>query len=329
MTGPAAAGQVLPAVPSPPIPPSIPTLADPDRLPAALAHPVLAIGNFDGVHRGHAALIAAARRLGEGLGRPAAVLTFDPHPRAFFQPGSALFRLTPPDLKAEAAGALGAAAVVALPFDAALAALDADAFIDRIILQRLGASGVVTGADFRFGKGRRGDAALLAERAAACGFAFEAVPPVTADGAPVSSTRIRALLAEGDAAAAARLIGRPFRVRGEVAHGDKRGRLLGYPTANLVLDPATGLRHGIYAVRASVDGASHPAVASFGRRPTFDDGAPRLEAHLFDFAGDLYGRTMDVDFVGWIRPELKFDGVEPLIRQMDADSLAARAMLSA
>jgi len=305
------------------------SIADPAALPAALARPVLAIGNFDGMHLGHAALVAEAVSLGRALGRPAALLTFEPHPRLHFQPDAPLFRLTPPDLKAEAAAAMGAAGMVSLTFGSALAAMAAEAFVDDLLGARLKASGVVVGPDFRFGRRRGGDAAMLAERAAALGMSVSVAPPVEVDGAPVSSSRIRALLGEGDAQGASRLLGRAWIVRGPVAHGDKRGRLLGYPTANMLLDRDCGLRHGIYAVRATVDGRAHDAVASFGRRPTFDDGAPRLETHLFDFSGDLYGRAMDVAFVGWIRPELKFDGVEDLIRQMDADSAAARAMLAA
>ena len=304
------------------------SLADPDLLPEALARPVLAIGNFDGMHLGHAGLVAEAVRLGEALGRPAAILTFEPHPRAFFDPKTPLFRLTPPALKAEAAERLGAAGMITLGFGPALAGLAAEAFVDDLIGTRLNASGVVVGPNFRFGSQRRGDTAMLEARSTALGMAASIVPPVQIDGDIVSSSRIRRLLGEGDVTGAERLLGRRWSVRAVVAHGDKRGRTLGYPTANLILDRGTRLRHGIYAVTAGIDGRTHPAVASFGSRPTFDDGAPRLEVHIFDFAGDLYGRDMDVAFAGWIRPELKFDGVEPLIRQMDEDSRAARAMLA-
>ncbi len=303
------------------------SVQDPASLPEPMGRPVLAIGNFDGMHRGHAALVAEAGRLGRELGRPHGILTFEPHPRAFFTPSKPLFRLTPPPLKAEAAKLLGARGMITLGFDAALAGLEAEAFIDDLIGKRLGASGVVVGPNFRFGRQRRGDSAMLQTRATALGLAVSIVAPVAVDGQIVSSSRIRELLGEGDVAGAARLLGRDWIVRAVVAHGDKRGRLLGYPTANLILDHGVALRHGIYAVRATVGGRTHPAVASFGRRPTFDDGAPRLEVHVFDFSGDLYGQEMDVSFVGWIRPELKFDGVEPLIRQMDDDSRTARAVL--
>jgi riboflavin kinase / FMN adenylyltransferase len=303
------------------------SLRDPAALPSTLAKPVLAIGNFDGMHLGHAALLNEALRMGAALGRPAAILTFEPHPRAYFQPDKPMFRLTPPDLKAEAAAKLGAQGAIALTFDAALAAVSAQDFVQDLILGRFGASGIVVGHDFHFGKGRQGNPALLSDMGHKAGIGVTIVPPLSADGFVVSSSHIRSLLSEGDTIGANRYLGREWLVRAIVAHGDKRGRLLGYPTANLMLHKDVTLKHGIYAVRALLDGITHAAVASFGRRPTFDDGAPKLEVHLFDFAGDLYGKTMDVAFVGYIRPELKFDGVEPLIRQMDEDSLTAREML--
>jgi riboflavin kinase / FMN adenylyltransferase len=303
------------------------SLRDPDALSAELARPVLAIGNFDGMHLGHAALLHEALCIGKSLGRLAAILTFEPHPRAYFQPDKPMFRLTPPDLKAEAAAALGAHGAIALTFDAALAAVSAQDFVQDLILGRFGASGIVVGHDFHFGKGRQGNPALLAQMGHKAGIDVTIVQPLSLDGIVVSSSHIRNLLSEGDIAGANRYLGREWLVRALVTHGDKRGRLMGYPTANLMLDNAVTLKHGIYAVRAVVNGVSHAAVASFGRRPTFDDGAPKLEVHLFDFAGDLYGQSMDVAFVGYIRPELKFDGVEPLIRQMDEDSLVARKML--
>ncbi len=303
------------------------SLVDPASLPSELARPVLAIGNFDGMHLGHAELLRQSADLGARLGRPAAVLTFEPHPRAFFQPDRPLFRLTPPDLKAEAAARLGAAGMIAMTFDAKLAAVSAEDFATAWILGAFSASGIVIGPDFHFGKGRQGSPTMLADMGARAGIDVIVMPPLKRDEVVVSSSHIRSLLAGGDIATANRFLGREWLVRAIVAHGDKRGRLLGYPTANLILDGAVTLKHGIYAVRATVDGTTHDAVASFGRRPTFDDGAPRLEVHLFDFAGDLYGRTMDVAFAGYIRPELKFDGVEPLIRQMDEDSRIARKLL--
>jgi riboflavin kinase / FMN adenylyltransferase len=303
------------------------SLRDPIALPGELAGLVLAIGNFDGMHLGHAALLHQALRIGKSLRRPAAILTFEPHPRAYFQPDKPLFRLTPPDLKAEAAAALGAKGMIALTFDAVLAAVSAQDFVQDLILGRFGASGIVVGHDFHFGKGRQGNPSLLSEMGHKAGIDVTIVQPLSHDGVVVSSSHIRNRLSEGDIAGANRFLGREWLVRAIVAHGDKRGRLLGYPTANLVLNKDVTLKHGIYAVRAIVDGITHAAVASFGRRPTFDDGAPKLEVHLFDFAGDLYGQSMDVAFVGYIRPELKFDSVEPLIRQMDDDSRIARKML--
>jgi riboflavin kinase / FMN adenylyltransferase len=305
------------------------TLAAATPLPADLRGGSVAIGNFDGVHLGHQALLARATDWAAAHKRPALLLTFEPHPRAFFRPGEPLFRLTPPAMKAKLVAAAGLQAMVAWPFDAALAGLSAEVFCRDLLAGALGAAHVVTGEDFRFGQGRGGDAAALARHGAALGFFAESVPPVALDGVPVSSSRIRALLAAGDVTTANRLLGREWSIAAEVRHGDKRGRGLGYPTANLHLDPNVMLDHGIYAVRASVDGIVRPAVASFGRRPTFDGGAPKLEVHVFDYAGDLYGREMEVAFVARIRPELKFDSIDALVARMDDDSRTARALLAA
>jgi riboflavin kinase / FMN adenylyltransferase len=302
-------------------------LHDPATLPPALHRPVLAIGNFDGMHWGHHQLITKTVSLAHSLKRPAAILTFEPHPRTFFQPDKPFFRLTMPRSKAFLAQQAKLDGLVTLPFNAELAGLSAEAFVSDLLVKRLGVSGVVVGYDFHFGKGRAGSPEMLAAMGNALGFQCVIVPPQATHGEVVSSTLIRALLHEGDISRANAMLGHCWQVSAEVVHGDKRGRLLGYPTANLLLDKAVTLKHGIYAVKASVDGKTHDAVASFGRRPTFDDGAPRLEVHLFDFAGDVYGKTMDVAFVGYIRPELKFDGVEPLIKQMDKDSHVARALL--
>ncbi len=304
-------------------------LTDPAAMPAALRGAALAIGNFDGVHLGHQALLRQAIAWARAHGRPALLLTFEPHPRAFFRPEEPLFRLTPPALKARRAALAGIDGMIDHPFDHALAAHSAEAFCRELLAGRIGAAHVVTGPDFRFGKGRTGDAAALAELGAALGFSAEIVPPVVMDGAPVSSTRIREALTLGDVETANRLLGWEWSLTSEVMHGDKRGRDLGYPTANLHLDPAIALAHGIYAVRATVDGVTRAAVASFGRRPTFDGGAPKLEVHVFDFSGDLYGRDMDVAFVGRIRPELKFDSIDALIERMNEDSATARRLLAA
>jgi riboflavin kinase/FMN adenylyltransferase len=221
----------------------------------------------------------------------------------------------------------GCGAVAELPFDAAFASQSAAQFIDDLLIGQLDVAGVAVGADFAFGRGREGDVALLRRALEASGRVMLVVPPVVdAGGIAVSSSRIRNALAAGDVALANKLLGHRWRLRGEVVHGDKRGRLLGYPTANMVLSPDNQLRHGIYAVRLCIDGIWRPAVASFGRRPTFDDGAPRLESFVFDFAGDLYGQTLDVEFVGWIRPEEKFADMSALVAQMDRDSAEARRL---
>ncbi len=303
------------------------SLLDPAALPETLARPVLAIGNFDGVHLGHAALLREAIRLGRALKTPPVILTFEPHPRLFFRPDQPLFQLTSRDLKAEAAAVLGAQGMITLTFDAALAAVSAEDFITKLVFGTFNASGVVIGPDFHFGKGRRGSPALLVEMGHDAGVPVSILPPETLDGTIVSSSHIRSLLQEGNIADATRFLGREWRLRALVAHGDKRGRLLGYPTANLHLPRDVALKHGIYAVRILLEGVQRPGVASFGTRPTFDGGEPKLEVHLFDFAGDLYDKPLDVAFVGFIRPELKFDGMEPLIRQMDEDSRIARKML--
>lgn len=302
-------------------------LTGPLRLPDALRGGSVAIGNFDGVHLGHQVLLGRAKDWARRHGRPALLLTFEPHPKQHFRPEEPLFRLTPAPLKARRAAASGADAMISWPFDGALAGLSAEAFCSSLLAEALGAAHVVTGEDFRFGNRRGGDVAALRRLGANLGFSAEAVPPVMSDGHQVSSTRIRGKIAAGDIAGANALLGWEWALTATVRHGDKRGRELGYPTANLHLDPSVDLAHGIYAVRATVDGVSHPAVASHGRRPTFDSGAPKLEVHVFDFTGDIYGREMEVSFVGYIRPEIKFDGLDALIARMDQDSAEARLLL--
>jgi riboflavin kinase/FMN adenylyltransferase len=304
-------------------------LRDPDCLPAEVARPVLAIGNFDGMHLGHRAVLAATAACAHALQRPYGLMTFEPHPRDFFHRGAPMFRLTPPAVKAELAARLGVPLLIELSFDATLAGRDAEAFVRDILVARFDVAGIVIGHDFHFGKGRGGNPDFLKDAGRRHGFAVEVVAPLAAEGAPVSSTAIRRHLAAGEVAAANALLGYEWFVRAEVRHGDKRGRDLGYPTANLALDPACGLAHGIYAVRARLDGKTIDGVASFGRRPTFDNGRPLLEVHLFDFSADLYGRTLDIAFVQWLRGEEKFTDVAALIRQMDDDSALARRLLSA
>lgn len=311
---------------------SFAVVRDPQRLDGPLGRPVVCIGNFDGVHRGHKALIARARALAARLGRPCAALTFEPHPSDFFAQRSVIFRLTPEREKAMALARLGLDGVVVLSFDAGLAGLSAQAFVDEILLARLGVAGVVAGYDFHFGARRAGTPAFLAAQGAEKGFAVEIVDKIGADedGAldAVSSTLIRKALEQGDVARAAHLLGHPFTVAGVVEHGAKLGRSLGFPTANLRLDPSAALRHGVYAVRARWRGGAAEGVASFGRRPTFDDGAPLFETFLFDFDGDLYGREIEVELIAFLRPELKFDSAEALVAQMRGDEAAARALLA-
>ena len=294
----------------------------------ALRGSVLAIGNFDGVHRGHRAVIGAALARARTLGRPAAALTFEPHPAAVLRPHEPMFRLTDESGKLRLLAATGLDGAVVLTFNPALAGLSPDEFVQRVLVGRYGIAGAAIGFDFHFGKNRMGSPAFLQEEGARHGFAVDVLPPLQDEGRPVSSGTIRTALAGGRVIEAAELLGYPWFASGGVISGDKRGRALGYPTANLQLDPACRLKHGIYAVRVGLGGKLHDAVASFGRRPMFDNGAPLLEVFLFDFTGDLYGQRLDVAFIAWIRQELSFDSVEALVRQMDEDSARAREALS-
>jgi riboflavin kinase/FMN adenylyltransferase len=294
----------------------------------ALRGAVVAIGNFDGVHRGHRAVIDAALARARSLGRKAAALTFSPHPRKFFRPRDPLFLLSSEHDKLRLLAATGLDGAVVMRFDAALAGTSAQDFVERILVGCLGIGGAAIGFDFHFGQNRAGSPQYLTEQGARLGFAVDIVPPLEDEGRPVSSGAVRRALSEGRVVEAAELLGSPWFVTGEVIHGDKRGRTLGFPTANMKLDPACGLKHGIYAVRARVDGRLVDGVASFGRRPMFDDGAPLLETFLFDFDGDLYGQTIEVALIGWIRPEQKFDSIETLKRVMASDSAQARDALA-
>ncbi len=292
-----------------------------------LAGAVVAIGNFDGVHRGHRAVIGAALRRAEALGRKAAALTFTPHPRLFLRPQEPLFQLSSESAKLRLLAASGLDGAIVMKFDAALAATSAEDFVTNILARVLGIGGAAIGFDFHFGKNRAGSPTFLADQGARLGFAVDVVPPLEDEGRPVSSGAVRAALAAGRVVEAAELLGMPWFVSGEVIHGDKRGRELGFPTANLRLDPSCGLKHGIYAVRVDVAGKRYDGVASFGRRPMFDDGAPLLEVFLFDFDGDLYGYTIDIAFIGWIRHEQKFESIEALKRHMMGDAAQARDAL--
>jgi riboflavin kinase/FMN adenylyltransferase len=294
----------------------------------ALDGAVVAIGNFDGVHRGHRAVIAAARARAEALGRPAAALTFEPHPRNFFRPDAPLFRLTDERAKLRLLAATGLDGAIVLRFDAALAGLSAEDFVTRILVGRFAVAGVVIGFDFHFGLNRAGSPDYLKAQGAKLGFAVDVVARFEDEGRPVRSGPIRAALAAGEVAEANELLGYPWFVTAPVVHGDKRGRELGYPTANLRLDPGCALKHGIYAVRVGLRGRRYDGVANFGRRPMFDQGTVLLEVFLFDFSDDIYGEIIDVAFIEWIRPELKFDSVTELVQRMDEDSRLARAALA-
>jgi riboflavin kinase/FMN adenylyltransferase len=294
----------------------------------ALRGAVVAVGNFDGVHRGHRAVIAAALARAQTLHRPAAALTFEPHPRAFFNPGEPLFRLTGESAKLRLLASTGLDGAIVLAFDAALASLTADEFVERILVGRFAVSGAAIGFNFHFGKNRTGSPDFLVSEGKKRGFTVDVVPRFEDDGRPVSSGPIRGALAAGRLDQAAEFLGYPWFVSGTVIHGDKRGRELGFPTANLRLDAACGLRHGIYAVRTEVGGRRYDGVANFGRRPMFDNGAVLLEIFLFDFSGDLYGQSIDVAFIEWIREEKVFDSAGDLVRQMKDDSRLAREALA-
>ncbi len=302
-----------------------------DALPEALRHCVVAIGNFDGVHRGHQAVLERALELARAEGRPAVALTFEPHPRSFFRPDQPVDRLTDAVEKAEILRLMGFDAVVEQPFTAEFSARSAEDFVEHILVDKLRASRVVTGYDFHFGAGRRGTPDFLRKAGEGAGFAVTLVEAFSDEGgALVSSTRIRALLCAGEVAEAAGLLGYRYRLRGEVIHGKKLGRTLGFPTANMKLDAEKGLKHGIYAVKfRRQSGELHDGVASFGRRPTVDDdGLPLLETFVFDFSGLLYGEIAAVSFFGFLRGEVKFDGLDPLIAQMKRDEAEARALLA-
>jgi riboflavin kinase/FMN adenylyltransferase len=298
-----------------------------DSVPPPARGAVLAIGNFDGVHRGHQALLRAARDEARALGAPAGVILFEPHPREFFQPDKPHFRLTPLKRKLELLEHFGMNLAVVLDFDAELAGLSAQDFIERIVIGALAARHVVIGYDFRFGKGRTGDPETMRRAGSALGFGVTVVAQAGEAGEVFSSNAIRAELAQGDVAGAAQMLGHWWRLSGEVVGGFKRGAGLGFPTANIALTQGTALAHGIYAVRVHLDDKIYPAAAYLGTRPTFDDGAPMLEVFLFDFEGDLYGRKIAVEFIGFVRADAKFASVVALQEQIARDCARARIIL--
>lgn len=299
------------------------------RIPDAFRGGVVALGNFDGFHLGHQAVVGRAIALAKARGVPALVATFDPHPVRHFRPDAPPFRLTTLDQRQRLFGAAGADAMVVFHFGAELANVPAPDFVTGWLAGHLGASGVVTGEDFTFGKGRGGNVAVLKELGAAIGLSCDAVGPVSDADGPISSSRVRAALQAGDPATAARLLTRPFAVEGQVQHGDKNGRKLGFPTANIDLGSYLRPRYGIYAVRGRLaDGRLVDGAASIGIRPTFDPPKELLEPYFFDFEGDLYGQTVEVEFHAFLRPEEKFESLDALVEQMHADCDAARELLN-
>lgn len=310
---------------------SIPRIAALEDFPKHLKGCIVAIGNFDGVHRGHQAVLDLALKEAEAAGAPAVVLTFEPHPRTVFKPDSPVFRLTPAPLKAELAGHMGFAAVVELPFTREFAQHSAETFVRQVLIDCFEINRVITGFNFHFGKDRQGSPEFLKQAGARFGFAVSVVEPFEDEGSELlSSSRIRTCIREGDIAQANGLLGYHYAVQAEVLEGKKLGRTLGFPTANMALPPETRLRTGIYAVRFRCpDGSLHDGVASFGHRPTVDEaGAALLETHIFDFNQDVYGETCTVIFVAHLRDELKFDGLDPLVEQMRRDADAARQLLA-
>jgi len=298
-------------------------------IPENLRGSIVALGNFDGFHLGHQAVVGRAVSRAFHERRPVIVATFDPHPVKFFKPDLPPFRLTSLDQREALFAHAGADAMLVFEFGPGLASMDAEEFVAEVLAQRIGAAGVITGDDFSFGKGRSGDAALLARIGPEHGVAAEAVPQVLLDGERISSGRIREALVGGDIGTATRMLSRDYAIEGVVQRGDARGRELGYPTANLSLGDYQRPKYGIYAVRVRLDnGSEHPGVASLGVRPTFEPPTELLEAHLFGFNGDLYGQAIEVGLHASIREERKFASVDELVAQMRKDEAAARKLLA-
>jgi riboflavin kinase/FMN adenylyltransferase len=297
-------------------------------VPAHLRGAIVALGNFDGFHAGHQAVVARAVERARAEGRPALVATFDPHPVRFFKPDLPPFRLTTLDQRERLFDRAGASAMLVFSFDSELAGVTAEQFVADRLIARIGAAGVVTGEDFTFGKGRGGNVEVLKRLGLEQGLSVDAVAPV-GDGEPISSSRIRDALKAGDCETATRLLTRPFAIEGVVEHGDRRGREIGYPTANLSLGSYLRPGYGIYAVRGRLpDGRVLEGAANLGVRPTFEPPKELLEPYFFNFDGDLYGQTIEVELISFIRPEEKFDRVEALTAQMDKDCAEARQRLA-
>ncbi len=302
-----------------------------EKLPDALRGAVIALGNFDGFHKGHQAVAGEAIRWAHAEGRPSIIATFDPHPVRFFRPDVPPFRLTTLEQRQELYLAAGATAMLVFHFDAELAGTSAEDFIAEILVKRFDAHGVVTGGDFTFGRGAKGNAELLRKVGAEHGLQTRMVASVDDGGEVVSSSRIREALRAGDPQTAARLLTRPFAIRGVVEHGDKRGRTIGYPTANLMIENYLRPRYGVYAVtgRILATGEVLQGAANIGVRPQFEPPKELLEPYFFDFSGELYGQEVEVGFHHFLRPEAKFDGLDALVQQMEKDCAEAKRLLSA
>jgi riboflavin kinase/FMN adenylyltransferase len=300
-----------------------------EPFPESLRGAVLALGNFDGFHLGHQAVVREAVEWARGEQRPAIVATFDPHPVRHFAPRVPPFRLTTLDQREELFLAAGADAMLVFHFDGELAGTSAEDFVGKLLATRIGARGVVTGEDFTFGKDRGGNRQVLAELGAAHGIGARAVGPVLEGGLVVSSSRIRDALKAGDCETAARLLTRPFAIRGTVKHGDKRGREIGFPTANIELGQYLRPRFGIYAVTGRVIGKDRElhGAANLGIRPQFEPPTELLEPHFFDFGEEIYGREIEVALRHFMRPEAKFDTLDGLVEQMNRDCDRARNLL--
>ena len=301
-------------------------------LPQLVRGSSVAIGNFDGVHLGHQAVISEAAAHAEALGTPLSVITFEPHPRRFFRPEEPPFQLTPLRSKVRRLRSIGVEHLLVVHFDAETSHIGHDAFVDMFIVGGFEARHVTVGYDFVFGAGRKGNVEYLKERAARDGFGVSAIEPVKdASGTVYSSTNIRNCLRDGNPLGAARLLGRPWEVEGRVVKGDQRGRQIGFPTANVNLDEYVEPALGVYAVWAGIEDGGvtrwHPGCANVGRRPTFDKNDVNVEVYIFDFTDDIYDKLLRVALVEYIRPEKKFDGIAQLREQIALDSHDARALL--
>ncbi len=299
-----------------------------DALPGDLRGGIVALGNFDGFHAGHQAVVGAARDWARKLGRPALVASFDPHPARLFQPDVPAFALSTIAQRERWLGNFGMDGLVMIPFSRALAALSAEEFVDEWLEMRLGVAGVVTGGDFTFGKGRSGDVTELSRLGLKKGFAARVVDPVADAGGTISSTRIRAALRAGQPGVAGQMLTRPFTIVGTVEHGAKLGRTLGFPTANLTLGDYVRPAYGVYAVRVWLnDGSQVDGVANLGIRPMIEPPLELLETWLMDWSGDLYGQTIGVELVAYLRPEMKLPGLEALKAQIALDADNAKRVL--